>query len=257
MSAMPAHIVVTGTSGSIGSALARALRRRHAGAHFTLIDVTEPASQRLAAELGGSADVVACDLSSSDEASAALDRARARSGPVHGLVNCAGFMEVQRFERLPWARAEALLMVDLVSPLRLMHAAVPDMIDAGAGFVVNVASMAGKVTLPGCAFYGAAKGGLAMASEIARSELSQRGVRVVTVYPGAVASPLEARAKEQYGSTWITRLVPTGDPAVLAQKIVDAVDADHARVIYPSAYALGLLPIASAFALRFGPRAAG
>lgn len=249
------HVVVTGTSGSIGGALARALRARHPDARLTLLDVSEEASRRLAASMPGEARVIACDLSSTDEAQAALDRARDAFGPVHGLVNCAGFMEVRRFETLPWARAEALLMVDLVSPLRLMHASVPDMIARGAGFVVNVTSMAGKVTLPGCAFYGAAKGGLAMASEIARRELSARGVRVVTVYPGAVSSALEAKAKAQYGGGWLTRLVPTGDPDALAEKVVTAIDRDDARVVYPSAYALGFLPIANEFALRFGPRA--
>ena len=147
-------------------------------------------------------------------------------------------------------------MVDLVSPLRLMHGAVPDMLAVGSGFVVNVASMAGKVTLPGCAFYGAAKGGLAMASEIAGRELSALGVRVVTVYPGAVASPLESRARDQYGRTWVTRLFPSGDADVLARKVVQAIDEGRPRVVYPAWYALALLPWVSPFALRFGPAAA-
>lgn len=247
------HLLITGTSGSIGAALARALRRRHEGARLTLLDVHEAPSRALAETLGGDVHVVACDLSSSAAVPAALDDARARFGPVHGLVNCAGFMEVRRFERLLWERAEALLSVDLVSPLRLMHACVPDMLASGRGFVVNVASMAGKVTLPGCAFYCAAKSGLAMASEIARRELASQGVRVVTVYPGAVESPLEAHAKDQYGRSAITALVPTGKPDVLARKIIEALDADRPRVIYPSAYAVGMLAIAGPIALRIGP----
>lgn len=80
----------------------------------------------------------------------------------------------------------ALLAVDLVTPVALMHAAVADMVRARRGFVVNVTSMAGKVTLPGCAFYGAAKAGLSMASEIARRELGGAGVRVG---PLGVAGP--------------------------------------------------------------------
>ncbi|MBP9088771.1 MAG: SDR family NAD(P)-dependent oxidoreductase [Kofleriaceae bacterium] len=250
------HILITGTSGSIGAALARAFRERDPSAALTLLDVSAAASEALAATLGGAVTVVACDLANVDAVPAALALACERHGQVHGLVNCAGFMEVRRFDRLPWARAEALLSVDLVAPLRLMHAVVPAMIEAGSGFVVNVASMAGKVTLPGCAFYGAAKAGLAMASEIARVELRSVGVKVVTVYPGAVASPLESKARDQFGRTLMTRLVPTGDPAVLARKIVAAVDGGRARVVYPGAYALGMLPVASPFALRFGPAAA-
>lgn len=251
---MSEHLVITGTSGSIGAALARALRARHPRARLSLLDVSPGPSRALADALGGEARALECDLSSSDEAAAALGRARDAFGPVAGLVNCAGVMEVADFERLEWSRAEALLTIDLVSPLRLMHAAVPDMLARGGGFVVNVASMAGKVTLPGCAFYGAAKAGLAMASEIARRELGPRGVRVVTVYPGPVASALEARAKAQYGDGWLTRVVPTGDADELAERVAEAVVRDAPRVVYPTAYTLGWLAIASPFALRFGPR---
>lgn len=249
------HLVVTGSSGAIGGALARALKRRHPTARLSLVDVSEAPSRALADALGGEVAVVPCDLADSAAALRALDEARGRFGAVHGLVNCAGFMEVRRFDRIDWARAAALLAVDLVSPLALMHAAVADMVRARRGFVVNVTSMAGKVTLPGCAFYGAAKAGLSMASEIARRELAGAGVRVLTVYPGAVASPLEARARDQYGRTLLTRLVPTGAPAVLAQKIVDALDGGRARVIYPSFYSLGLLGVAGPVALAFGPTA--
>ncbi len=251
---MRRHLVVTGASGGIGSALARALRAAHPDARMSLLDVSPAPSRALAERLGGEALALGCDLSSTDEAAAALGRARDAFGPVTGLVNCAGVMEVVAFERLPWERAEALLLLDLVSPLRLMHEAVPDMLAEGGGFVVNVASMAGKVTLPGCAFYGAAKAGLAMASEIARRELRSRGVRVVTVYPGAVASPLEARAKAQYGGGWLTKVIPTGDPDALAARVVDAIRRDAPRVVYPAAYAVGWLAAAGPLALRFGPR---
>jgi short-subunit dehydrogenase len=254
---MSEHLFITGTSGAIGSAIVRALRVRHPRARLTLVDLNEEPSRSLAAELGGDAEVVRCDLAKSEDAHRALDEARGRFGSVFGLVNCAGFMEVRRFERIDWTRAETLLAVDLVTPLRLMHAVVPEMLVARRGFVVNVASMAGRVTLPGCAFYCAAKAGLSMASEVARAELAPRGVQVVTVYPGAVASALESKARDQYGRSLMTRLVPTGKPGVLAQKIVAAIDARRARVVYPALYAFGLLSAASPIALALGPEATG
>jgi short-subunit dehydrogenase len=248
------HVLVTGTSGAIGAAIARELRLRHPAARLSLVDVDEAPSRALGEELG-EAHVVRCDLSRTDDVPRAIDEARARFGWVEGLVNCAGFMEVRRFDRLPWERAQALLAVDLVSPLRLMHLCVPDMIAARRGFVVNVASMAGRVTLPGCAFYCAAKGGLAMASEVARRELAPSGVRVLTVYPGAVRSALESRARDQYGRTLLARLVPTGEPDVLARKIAGALAQNRARVVYPSLYALGLFGAAGPIALAIAPRA--
>jgi hypothetical protein len=77
----------------------------------------------------------------------------------------------------------------------------------------------------------------------------------VTVYPGAVASALESKAKDQYGRSLMTRLVPTGQPDVLARKIIEAVLARRPRVIYPSLYAFGFFAAASPIALAFGPEA--
>src|SRR5262249_29420993 len=123
--------------------------------------------------------------------------------------------------------------------LRLMHLVVPGMIGRGRGFVVNVTSMAGRVPLKGCAFYGAAKAGLSIASEITRKELAHRGVRVVTVYPGPVASALERAARAQYAAGVLQRAVPTGRPDALAERILDAIERGRARVIYPAVYELG------------------
>ena len=254
------HVLVTGTSGAIGSAIARKIRARAPGAKLTLLDVAIERSERLAEELSADrakARVVPCDLSKPAAIPAALRDATDHYGPIAGLVNCAGFMEVRRFESIEWARAEALLMVDLVSPLRLMHATTAGMLDARWGFVVNVASMAGKVTLRGCAFYCAAKAGIAAASEVARRELGPHGVRVVTVYPGPVHSELETKARDQYGRGVLSRILPTGDPRALARLTMDAVEQDRPRVIYPSLYSIGTLPFASPLALAFGPSATG
>ncbi|MBI4956486.1 MAG: SDR family oxidoreductase, partial [Myxococcales bacterium] len=176
-------------------------------------------------------------------------------GPLDGLVSSAGLMQVRALERMPWDAAEHLLLVDLVAPLALLHAAAGAMAARGAGFVVNVSSMAGRVPLKGCAFYGAAKAGLAMASEIAHAELASRGVHVVTVYPGPVRSALEAGARAEYRPGLLTRHVPTGDAPTLARHIVDAVERGRARVVYPAVYALGYraLGLASRVALRLGP----
>ena len=79
-----------------------------------------------------------------------------------------------------------------------------------------------------------------MASEIARSELAEHGITVVTVYPGPVHSPLERGAREGYGGGGLVgKLVPTGDPTELARRIMVAIDKDEPRVIYPRLYNVG------------------
>jgi short-subunit dehydrogenase len=150
----------------------------------------------------------------------------------------------------------ALLAVDLLAPLRLQDLVVRGMIERGSGLIVNVASMAGKVPLRGCAYYGGSKAGLAMASEVARADLAPLGIRVITVYPGPVRSPLEQHAREAYGGGGlIGRLAPTGDPAELAARIMTAIDRDEPRVIYPRLYGVGwsATNLSSWITLSYGP----
>lgn len=247
------HALITGTSGAIGGAIARELRRRRPAARLSLVDRDGTTSSALALELGGATRVTAIDLGRMDELPQLVSDAEEALGPVDVLVNCAGIMDVRSVTGMPWERAQALLEVDLLAPLRLQHRCAAGMVARGQGWIVNVSSMAGRVPLKGCAYYGAAKAGLAMASEVARAELAPRGVSVLTVYPGPVASGLERGARSQFPPSLIARAIPTGDAAELARRILDALDRGSARVIYPSAYSVGRVPFAGAVALALGP----
>jgi short-subunit dehydrogenase len=233
------HVIITGAAGAIGAALAGALRARHHEATLTLVDLDAARAATTAGAVGGATDAVAWDLARPDALPAQLDEVVARHGPVDLLVNCAGVMEMRTLAGTPWATGARLLDIDLVSPLRLMSLVAPSMIARRTGTIVNVSSMAGVTPLRGCTFYGAAKAGLAMASEIARLELLPHGVRVVTVYPGPVRSELERRARAQVPPALISRILPTGEPGPLARLIVRACDDGAARVVYPWLYDVG------------------
>lgn len=253
------HVLVTGTSGAIGGAIARELRARFPRSKLTLVDRDGDASQRLASHLGGVTRVEQQDLAELESLPALVRRSTDAHGPLDGLVNCAGFMEVRRVESFPWELAERLLMVDLLAPLRLQREVLPSMLERGHGFVVNVASMAGRLPIKGCAIYGAAKAGLAMASEVAHAELASRGVRVVTVYPGPVKSALEKGARAQFGGGRVKDAIPTGDPKRLARRVVKAIDEGAARVVFPALYELGYhaVGVASRATLALGPEPLG
>ena len=250
----PGHVVVTGAAGAIGSGLARAMRRAWPGVELALVDRDADGLARIAGEVGP-ASVHLADLRDLESLPALIARI-AEAGPIDGLVNCAGIMRVQQVASWKWQDAWDLLALDLLVPLRLQDLVAREMVGRGTGTIVNVASMAGRVPLRGCAYYGAAKAGLAMASEIARADLGERGVRVVTVYPGPVKSALEQGARADYGGGGILgRLAPTGDPDELAARIVHAIDHDEPRVIYPRLYGLGwALPnFSRRVALDYGP----
>jgi short-subunit dehydrogenase len=251
-----AHVVVTGAAGAIGGALAELLAARHPQAHLSLVDVDEAAlARRASTSTLPRTSTWVWDLAKPNALGEAWTKLVDAHGAPDGLVNCAGIMNVQSLAGTPWPEAQRLLDIDLVSPLRLMTLATPAMIERGRGFIVNVSSMAGRVPLRGCTHYGAAKAGLAMASEIARLELAPAGIRVVTVYPGPVASALERSARAQMTPTLISRLLPVGDPAEVARQTLRALDRGEARVVSPPFYRLadGALGIASWVTRRYSP----
>ena len=252
----PGHVLVTGAAGAIGGALARAMRAAWPDVRLALLDLDAAAMTPLATELGN-ASTHGVDLRDL-EALPALVEALDATAPLDGLVNCAGIMRVQQVASAKWEAAHELMTIDLLAPLRLQDLVAHRMVDRGGGLIVNVASMAGKVPLKGCTYYGASKAGLAMASEIARAELAPHGICVVTVYPGPVRSQLEAGARADWGGGGLFgRLAPLGEPSELARRIMVAIERDEPRVIYPRLYNVGwsATNLSSWIALSYGPPA--
>ncbi len=250
------HALVTGAAGAIGAAIARALVTRGLARSLTLVDVDRAGAERLRSSLAAPSRAEAWDLAEPDTLEAQLRAVEAAHGPVDVLVNCAGVMEIRSLVATDWTAAARLFRIDLESPLRLMSLVAPGMSARGAGAIVNVSSMAGVTPLRGCTYYGAAKAGLAMASEIARLELAPAGVRVLTVYPGPVRSELERRARAQAPPTLATRLIPMGRAEPLGDLVARALAEDRSRVVYPAFYGLAsrFPRIAAAVTSRASPR---
>lgn len=232
----PRHALITGAAGAIGGALAQALHRAFPSLHLSLSDRDQDGLSLIQSRLGERASTHLCDLTQRETLEGLVREAEGEQGPPDVLVNCAGIMDVRTLGAMPWEAGERVLEVDFMSPMRLMSLVVPGMVERRMGCVINVSSMAGITPIRGCAYYGGAKAGLAMASEIAALELAEHDVQVITVYPGPVESGLEAGARAQLPETLMTRVIPTGKPEALAQRIVEAMHKGKTRVVYPLAY---------------------
>jgi short-subunit dehydrogenase len=247
------HVAITGASAGIGESLGRAWAAR--GASITLVARREERLRQIAGELGGKTFVCAADLGAPERATEWIAPAEAALGPIDVLVNNAGVQHIEPAEEAVPDEGEAMLRLDLFTPLRLTRAVLPGMLARRSGTIVDIASMAALGPLPGMFYYNAAKGGLANASEGLRGELLGTGVHVVTVYPGPIDTDMGRTGLTKYEPTLASRLSPFGKSDVLAELVVRAVERRRARVIYPRVYgvALSFPVLARWFVARFSP----
>jgi short-subunit dehydrogenase len=229
-----AHVAITGASSGIGEALVREFVG--AGHAVSMVARRRELLEALQRVVSGRTHVVAADLSDPAQALAWLAAAEAELGPIEVLVNYAGVQYVEPTAEVSAERARALLEVDLLAPLALVGAVLPAMLERGSGTIVNMASVAALVPVPGMAHYNAAKAGLAAASESLRGELRRSGVNVVTVYPGPIDTPMARLAYDAYPPTVTRRLMKDRPPAELARRVRRAVERRRGRLVYPATY---------------------
>lgn len=229
------HALVTGASSGIGRTLARALAAE--GWTLTLVARREQQLRELADSLPTECLVRPADLSEGSAVSEVLAHAVAALGPVDLLVNNAGLQVIGPTSEVDPERGAASLRLNLEIPVRFWTAVLPGMLERRAGTIVNIASMAALAPTPGMSWYNASKAGLAGASEALAGELQGTGVRVLTVYPGIIASTAMGQSGlDAYGDNLALSLQPRGTEEELARRILRAVDRGQRRLIYPWIY---------------------
>jgi short-subunit dehydrogenase len=241
------RVLLTGATGGIGNAIARAVAAR--GAKLVLtgrrLEVLEP----LAAELGGTA--LACDLADRRD----VDRLISEAEDVEVLIANAAHPASGVFTEFDQEKIDQMLEVNLRAPMALARGLAPAMITRGRGHIVFISSLAGKAASPASSIYSATKFGLRGFALGARADLRPHGVGVSVVLPGFI------RGAGMFADAGVElpRGVGTRTPDEVATAVVRAIERDRAEVeVAPVGLRIGagfasLAPeLAAAVARRMG-----
>jgi short-subunit dehydrogenase len=212
------RVLLTGATGGIGSAIARAFAQR--GASLVLTGRRTDVLESLAQEVGGTA--VACDLSRRDEVARLVEAA----GQVDVLVANAGLPGTGLLTELSQEQIDRMLEVNLRAPIALAHALIASMIERRSGHLVFISSLNGRVATPATSIYAATKFGLRGFALGLRQDLRPHRVGVSVVMPGFVREAgmfADAGVKLPPG-------VGTRSPAQVAAGVVRAVESNRAEV---------------------------
>lgn len=217
---MDKNALVTGASGGIGGAIARALHA--AGARVGLSGTRAGALDALAGELGDGAFAVPADLSSANGAKTLVKDAEAALGGIDILVNNAGLTRDQLAVRMSDEDWQTVLDLNLTAAFRLSRGCLRGMMKKRWGRIVSVTSIVGVTGNPGQANYAASKAALIGMSKSLAQEVASRNITVNCVAPGFIDTPMtEGLSDEQKQN--LTARIPAGrlgEPADVASACV-------------------------------------
>jgi len=195
--------IITGGGSGIGAEVARHCAQ--AGMKVALLDVNMDGANAVAAETGGVA--VNCDVTSAESAEAAIAAAREANGVASLLVNCAGIATpgriVGRNGPLPLEAYTSVIQVNLIGSFNMIRLFAADlygtdtMEDGERGLIVNTASVAATEGQIGQAAYASSKGGIVSLTLVAAREFASQGIRVNTIAPGLIDTPMMAGLPEE------------------------------------------------------------
>ncbi len=200
--------LVTGASGGIGSAIARALAGQ--GARLALSGSNAAKLEEFRTQLGGDHVALVCDLSDGAAVDALVPQAVEQLGKLDILVNNAGVTRDNLAMRMKDEEWDQVIRVNLEATFRLARAAARPMMKARFGRIVSITSVVGQTGNPGQANYAASKAGVVGLSKALAQELASRGITVNCVAPGFIRSAMTDVLPDAQKAT-LTARIPAGD----------------------------------------------
>ena len=207
--------LITGGARGMGAADARMLVKE--GAKVVIGDILDDEGRALADELGDSARYIHLDVSNADDWTTAVELALSSFGKLNVLVNNAGIVQLGPLKTLDVARWQKVLDVNLTGPMLGTKAVIGPMIEAGGGSIINVSSIEG---LRGAAYvhsYVASKWGLRGLTKSCALELASSNIRVNSIHPGFIRTPMTEHLPEDMVQTPLGR---PGTPDEVATFVV-------------------------------------
>ena len=180
--------LVTGATGGLGGAMARALHAQ--GASVAISGTRREALEALAAELGDRVHILPCDLADKNQVEALVPAAETAMGQLDVLVNNAGVTKDGLFMRMKDEDWDAVLAINLTSAFRLSRAALKGMMKRRFGRIIGITSIVGVTGNPGQGNYAASKAGMIGMSKSLAAEVATRNITVNCIAPGFIASPM-------------------------------------------------------------------
>ena len=214
--------LVTGATGGIGAATARALYAQ--GATVAVSGRQVDKLEALAKEFGDRGHVLPCDLGKRDEVAKLIEQAVGKLGRLDILVNNAGLTRDNLFMVMKDEQWDEVIAVNLTSTFMLMRAAARGMMRAKTGYgrIVNISSVSGIIGNPGQGNYSASKAGMiGMTKSLAR-EVGPRGITANCIAPGFISTPMTAALNEKQTDE-IAKMIPQqrfGAPEEIAAGVV-------------------------------------
>ncbi len=199
--------LVTGATGGIGGAIARALHQQ--GARVALSGTRREALDALAADLDRDCPVLPCNLGERAEVEALVGHAEAALGSLDILVNNAGITRDGLAMRMKDEDWDQVLAINLTSGFMLVRAALRGMMKRRHGRIIGITSVVGVTGNPGQTNYAAAKAGMIGMSKALAAEVASRGITVNCIAPGFIESPMTDALNEKQ-KAGILEAVPVG-----------------------------------------------
>ncbi|MDR3474722.1 MAG: 3-oxoacyl-[acyl-carrier-protein] reductase [Devosia sp.] len=199
--------LVTGASGGIGREIAKALTE--AGARVALSGTRVGALEEVAAEIGGGAVIVPCNLSDLDAVDKLVPAAEAALGGLDILVNNAGMTRDNLFMRMKNDEWDEVLAVNLTAAFHLTRAVLRGMMKQRFGRIINISSVVGVAGNPGQGNYAASKAGLIGMGKALAQEVASRNITVNAIAPGFIGSAMTDALDEKQRAA-ILGTIPAG-----------------------------------------------